>query len=74
MDKHEHTNTYIYIRCKSCFTNCDLQLLRKRSTAKPSVEVASSMRQMLQGIMKYRTTSDTLCWYMRSRSGGGVGY
>lgn len=58
----------------SCFTNCDLQLLRKRRTAKPSVEVASSMRQMLQGIMKYRTTSDTLCWYMRSRSGGGVGY
>ncbi len=24
--------------------------------------------------MKYRTTSDTLCWYMRSRSGGGMGY
>lgn len=58
----------------SCFINCDLQLLRKSRTAKPSVEVANSIRHMLQGIMKYRTTSDTLCWYMRSRSGGGVGY
>lgn len=51
----------------------DVQLLRKSSTAKPSVEVASRMRHMLQGIIKYRTTRDTLCWYIRSRSGGGVG-
>lgn len=31
---------------------------------------------MLQGIMKYRTTRETLCWYSRSRSKapGAMGY
>lgn len=31
---------------------------------------------MLQGIMKYRTTKETLCWYSRSRSKapGAMGY
>lgn len=31
---------------------------------------------MLQGIMKYRTTKETLCWYIRSRSKapGAMGY
>lgn len=34
------------------------------------------MRQMLHGIMKYRTTKETLCWYSRSRSKapGAMGY
>lgn len=53
------------------FCQTNVQLLRKRSTAKPSVDVASRIRQMLQGIMKYRTTRDTLCWYLRSWSAGG---
>lgn len=31
---------------------------------------------MLHGIMKYRTTKETLCWYSRSRSKapGAMGY
>ena len=31
---------------------------------------------MLHGIMKYRTTKETLCWYIRSRSKapGAMGY
>lgn len=38
------------VKLCSCWTN--VQLLRNRSTAKPSVDVASRIRQMLQGIMK----------------------
>ncbi|XP_013359656.1 PREDICTED: uncharacterized protein LOC106146604 [Chinchilla lanigera] len=51
-----------------------VQLLRKSSTAKPSTEVASRMRQALQGIMKYRTSTETPgCGPgRRSSSSGGM--
>lgn len=51
-----------------------LQLLRESSTAKPSVEVASRIRQTLQGIMKYRTSRETPrgCRGSRSSASGGM--
>lgn len=51
-----------------------IQLLRKSSTAKPSVEVANRIKQMLQGIMKYRTSREApgCCLGLCSSGRGGM--
>lgn len=52
-----------------------IQLLRKSSTAKPNVEVANRIKQMLQGIMKYRTSMEAPgCCLGLCSSGRGMIY
>lgn len=51
-----------------------VQLLRKSRTAKPNVEVANRIKQMLQGIMKYRTSMEApgSCLGLCSSGRGGM--